>query len=258
MSVLRWSLPMLVALAPGVAAAQPKPEPAKPAAPKTAKPAKKAEPDTRILLIGDSMIATDYGRQLERRLDRHPRVDARRRGKSATGLARPDYFDWMGEAKRRLKQHDPDVVVVVIGGNDGQDLIDKAKKKRRVIWKTKKWAPGYTERLEAFVKLLAGTERTVVWLELPAMAKPRLEKKLKTIRAVQKTALAKFSDEVVYVPTRALFYDAKDKLRTAVKVRGYKKKQALRQEDGIHFTVPGAKYFADGTAKAVLKAAGID
>src|SRR5688572_2790634 len=49
----------------------------------------------KALIIGDSMAATDFGVALEKQLDAHRYISCVRWGKSATGLARPDYFDWM-------------------------------------------------------------------------------------------------------------------------------------------------------------------
>lgn len=206
----------------------------------------------KVLMVGDSMAATDFGRELEQRLDAHKKVRCDRRGKSATGLARPDYFDWMGEGKKRVVRHNPDLVVVIIGGNDGQDLKPKTSG-RRVFWKGKKWAKAYKARLKAFADLLMADGRRLVWLELPAMDHRSLEKKLALIRRLQKEVVAELGDDATYVVTRDWFYKNKTLLKRA-KVKGYKKPQVLRQDDGIHFTVPGSKYFANRVLPKVLSA----
>ena len=221
---------------------------------KTSRRAKAPPPDDpsaeKVLIVGDSMAATDFGRALQRRLDAHVGLKAVRRGKSATGLARPDYFDWMSEAQRQLKRHKPDLVVVIIGGNDGQDLIPKTKG-RRVHWNKPKWKDAYAARVQAFTRLLMGDERRVAWIELPAMDRKRFERKLSFIREVQKTALAELGPRVRYVSTRDIFYDDNGRLRRKIKARG--KKVALRQDDGIHFSLPGSQYFADAVYPMLVK-----
>jgi len=207
-------------------------------------------------MVGDSMAATDFGRALEKRLDEHPKLDCRRRGKSSTGLARPDFFDWMAEGAKQVKKARPDLVIVVIGGNDGQDLKPK-KKGRRVFWKSNKWEPAYRARVEAFIDLLAADGRRVLWLELPVMDRKHLEGKLKRIRAVQVEALDAKSDVAWYVDTRRHFIGDRDEILRKVKVRGYKRQQRLRQDDGIHFTLPGANYFADAVLPDVLEVLGL-
>ncbi len=213
----------------------------------------------KLLILGDSMAATDFGRALEKRLDKRAEIEVARRGKSATGLARPDYFDWMAEGSKRVTQHDPDLVVVIIGGNDGQDLIPKSKdaRPRRVIWNSDDWEAAYAARVTDFCLELLADHRRILWLELPVMEHRSLERKLRTIRRVQVEALNALIPRVTYVPTRAHFVGEDGKVLTRVKVPGYRATQVLRQEDGIHFTVPGSQYFAARVAPDVLAALGL-
>ncbi len=216
-----------------------------------------AEPDddlppvAKVLILGDSMAATDFGRALEKRLDAHDRLDAVRRGKSATGLARPDFFDWMAEAEKQLAKHQPDLVVVIIGGNDGQDLLPKTKGEgKRVHFRKPAWKDAYIARTQAFAQLLIGEDRRLTWIELPTMDRRRFEKKLSMIRAVQQEALAPLGDRVRYLSTRDIFYDGNGQLRRQVEVKG--KRVALRQQDGIHFSLPGSQYFADAVYPSLV------
>ena len=216
----------------------------------------KREPQERyrILIIGDSMAATDFGRELQKRLRKNELLQVRKWGKSATGLARPDFFNWFEKGAKLVNKYNPDLVVVIIGGNDGQDLIDAKRKKRRIIWNSRKWNPSYSDRIAQFSTLLAPTPRQkVLWVELPVMDKSSLEKKLKKIRAIQKTTLAKMSSSI-YLDTRPWFFTKSKKLRTKIRVR--QKRVALRQDDGIHFTVAGAKWFAQKVAPKIVKTLG--
>ncbi|MFP2902818.1 hypothetical protein [Corallococcus sp. 4LFB] len=77
-------------------------------------------PRRTVLLLGDSLIATGFGEYLQNQLAAHPRIRCERRAKSSTGLARPDFFDWLEVGQQEVRQHQPDVVVVILGGNDGQ------------------------------------------------------------------------------------------------------------------------------------------
>jgi len=226
----------------------------RPTPPKKAKPQPPILPSKkrRILMVGDSMAATDFGRALQKKLNRHPSIKCYRKGKSSTGLARPDFFDWMGEGARQVRRSNPDVVIVIVGGNDGQDLIDKEKKKRRIFWKGKKWAKSYKQRITDFINLLAGERRKVLWLELPAMDHRRLERKLKIIRRIQLDTVSNLGSHARYIPTRPHFYDSKDRLIRKISVPKKSRKALLRQEDGIHFSLPGSRYFANKVYKQVL------
>ena len=190
------------------------------------------------------MAATDFGRELQKKLRGRKQTRCFRKGKSSTGLARPDFYDWMGEGKRQIKKTKPNVVIVIVGGNDGQDLIDKARKKRRVFWRGKKWETAYSERINNFVTLLREPDRHVIWLELPAMDRKRLENKLKLIREVQKETIETMGNRTHYVRTEQHFYEPSGKLIRKISDPKSRKKVPLRQEDGIHFSLAGSKYFA--------------
>ncbi len=201
----------------------------------------------RVLILGDSMAATDFGRELERALASET-VTTRRRGKSATGLARPDFFDWMAEGARQVDRHDPDVVVVILGGNDGQDLIGGP---RRVRWGAPEWEAAYAERLDAFAgRLLTAPERRLIWVALPRMARPKLEQKLALIRRVQFDALGR-QPRAEYLDTGPWFFDGEGRDVSTVEWDG--KVAPLRQDDGIHFSVHGARWFAGRVAPEILR-----
>lgn len=210
----------------------------------------------RVLILGDSLAATGFGALLEKRLDGHPSIDCFRKAKSASGLARPDFFDWMGEAKTQVKERDPHLVVVIMGGNDGQDLIGQKGKGKRVQWSSDGWDDAYKERVASFVTELRGEGRKVLWLGLPKMGLASFEKKLELIRDVQKTALADFGD-VEYLDTIQYFVDGSGNLQDRADV-GKRKNQVLRADDGIHFTMAGSEYFAEKVYPEVLRVIGVE
>ena len=215
-----------------------------------------AETKKKVLILGDSLAATGFGALLERRLDAHPNVVAYRKARSSSGLARPDFYDWMGESKRQVKARSPDVVVVIIGGNDGQDLTSKSGKGKRVRWKSDGWNEAYRGRVAGFIEELRGEGRKVLWLGLPRTGTVSFEKKLVLIREVQIDAMAEF-DDVEYFDTSPFFVNERGGLRRTANV-GKKKNQALRADDGIHFTMAGAQYFADGIYPEVLRSLEIE
>jgi len=211
----------------------------------------------RVLLIGDSLARTDFGQALEERLDAHPRIECSRRGKSSSGLSRPDFFDWMSESERVLEKSDPDLVLVIIGGNDGQDLRELTGK-ARVIFRKPAWEPGYASRVRAFLDRLLGESRRVLWIGLPAMGAPRLEQKLEIIRRIQLDVVAARPERAIYLDSAPFFVDGRGKSIRSAEVSGWKQPQALRQDDGVHFSVPGSRYFADHVVPEVLRALGLE
>lgn len=233
---------------PAVAVDEPVPdEPAAPATPK------------KVLILGDSLAATGFGALLERRLDAHPDIDCFRKGKSASGLARPDFFDWPAEAKRQIDARKPELVIVIMGGNDGQDMTPAKKKGKRTSWSdVDAWKSDYRTRMDAFLGEVIADDRKLLWLGLPTMGLRSLEVKLETIRAIQKEAVEAQGDRASYLDTAPFVTDAEGELLKEAKVKSSKKPQPIRAEDRIHFTMSGSEYFADQVYPEVLKALGVD
>jgi len=205
----------------------------------------------RFLLIGDSMVVAELGRDMGRTLEATFAGDVRRRGKSSSGLARPDFFDWFREGARLAEAHRPDVVVVIIGGNDGQDLVNE-EGRDRIRWRTEAWPSAYAVRVHRFLDAMEAEGRRFVWVELPAMDHRNLEGKLRLIRRVQREALEDRSDVLGHVDTQGCFYDGKGRLRKVIP-GGPKKGRALRQEDGIHFSLFGARWVSRCLAPQLVK-----
>ena len=209
----------------------------------------------RVLILGDSLAATGFGALLEDKLDAHPQVTCYRKGKSASGLARPDFFDWFDQGKRQVEFRKPDLVIVVMGGNDGQDL-PPWRGAKRVRWGSEEWPEAYRARVDDFLTTVtegvdAEPGAQVLWLGLPQMGLRSLERKLVTIRQLQSEAVAALGERGVYLETTPFLVDeAGALLRTAV-VNG--KTRELRADDAIHFTMAGSEYLADKVLPEVLE-----
>jgi uncharacterized protein len=212
-----------------------------------------------VLILGDSLAATGFGALLEDKLDAHPDVVCYRKAKSASGLARPDFYDWFDQGVRQVEFRKPDLVVVVMGGNDGQDL-PAWKGSSRVLWGSAGWPSAYRGRVDDFLgKITTPVEgedaARVFWLGLPMMGMRSLEKKLVLIRQIQQEAVAALGAGAVYLDTTPFLVDDKGDLLSSATVKG--KARELRAEDGIHFTMSGSEYLADKVYPEILVALGL-
>ncbi|WNG56992.1 DUF459 domain-containing protein [Archangium gephyra] len=229
----------LAVLSTGVVRADPEPD-GKPEAP----------PARTVLLLGDSLIVTSFGEYLEKLLNEHPGTRAMRRAKSSTGLARPDFFDWMAVGREEVERHRPDVVVVIMGGNDGQGLTDE-KGKAKVQWGATGWEDAYRQRVVDFLGVLHAPGRKLLWVELPYTGLPKFERKLGIIRRVLREAVSAH-EASKYLETKPFFTDAKGDLLKEARVEGFRKPMRLKMEDGVHFTLAGGRYFATRVHPAVI------
>jgi hypothetical protein len=197
----------------------------------------------RVLLIGDSFVKQSFGRGLERELS-DAGFSVLRRGKGSSGLARPDFFDWWREGARLVAAHDPEVIIVMMGGNDGQDLLD-ADGRGRVRWGRDDWEEHYAARMDSFLEALGAGSRMVLWVELPPMRGRRFERKVEYIRAIQRETLRR-NPSTRYVPTGDLLRDPAGRLLETLSVGGAA--TAVHQPDGVHLTPEAGKAFAEQVA----------
>lgn len=210
----------------------------------------RAVPTRTVLLLGDSLIVTSFGEFLEKSLNETPGVRAVRRAKSSTGLARPDFFDWMAVGREEITRHSPDVVVVIMGGNDGQGLTDD-KGKAMVQWGASGWEAAYRQRVEDFLHVLEAPGRKILWVELPVTGLKNFERKLGVIRRVLREAVSAH-EAATHLETTPFFTDSKGALLREARVEGFHKPMRLRMDDGVHFTVAGGRYFADRVYPVVM------
>jgi hypothetical protein len=185
-----------------------------------------AEQPLEVLLIGDSLIgavADGFGRStgaLEHvRWTKEVRI--------STGLARPDVLDWPRHLEQQLAAHDPDVVVLMLGGNDDQSLTGAPD---GVIHLGQDgWGSEYERRVTELLAIAGRDDRLVVWLGLPAMRPDRLERTRPVLRAAAERAIA--GTEVVLLDTEP-----------AVSPDGYSSRldgEQVRADDGVHLTHAG-------------------
>ena len=209
-----------------------------------------------VLLLGDSFVVSAFGVTLEHLLDEHAALVGHRQGKSSSGLARPDFFNWFEEGRRQVAKHRPDLVVVMMGGNDGQDLAAWGEHPQ-VHWKTPRWPAAYRARMVAFVKSIQAPGRKVLWLGLPPMGAPRFEKKVEFIRKLQREALRGMKD-VSYLDTRPLLTGKSGRLLPyAPSPRKGARRERIRDPDGVHFTVAGGRFFARQVWPSLLAQLGL-
>jgi hypothetical protein len=192
----------------------------------------------KALLLGDSLVATELGAYLQDTLRRQFRASCRRRGRSSSGLARPDFYHWPRVARRATRRHRPDLVFVLLGTNDGQNMrprlfLQGRWRRRWVRWATPAWELQYRKQIKAMLESLDQPGRQLIWLSVPPMANRWMDRRLERIRELQR--------EVVEREGRhALYLDIYSMLRPSDR-RGYRRLRRYRHRDGVHFNWRGSR-----------------
>lgn len=125
-----------------------------------------------VVVLGSSSINGALGRMIEERLI-GAGLRVRRMGRSSTGFARPDFFDWSAEIPRLGDLAAMRGVVIYMGGNDTQAIrLTRAESPDRggASWipfrDEARWREVYVARVHRFVEALcdAGARRAVLLL----------------------------------------------------------------------------------------------
>jgi uncharacterized protein len=202
----------------------------------------KAHP-LRILAVGDSIgedLAIGLGRALSGRRSFVLRTDARQ----ATGLARPDYFDWAYQIAIDVRDFRPDVVVAAFGANDGQSFLAGG---RGVRLGSPEWRRIYRRRVGRVMAEVAASGRPLIWVGMPPMGSRRLSQNMGMIDALVR-AEAPRHPGVTYVDSWRLFAGPGGGYSAYLSTPSGRK-QLVRTSDGIHLTAAGL----DRLANAVLR-----
>jgi uncharacterized protein len=119
----------------------------------------------RIVVVGDS-LAVGLSRALSASVV-PARVRVVNQGRLASGLARPDAFNWPTEVERIGRAFRPHVVVVMLGSNDSQPI--GLPRGRVVPLFTREWVEAYRRQIARLISAAARNEALVVWAGLPPM-----------------------------------------------------------------------------------------
>ncbi len=191
-----------------------------------------ADAPLEVLLAGDSLmgaIADGYGR----RTTDDELIDWGKDVRISTGLARPDVLDWPLHLQQLLDARDPDVVVLLLGGNDDQSLVGGPD--GVVHYGQPGWEEEYQSRVTRLQTIAASQGRTVVWLELPAVRPGKLEQARQRMNAAARRAAAETG--AVLIDTDAILAPE----GYTARLRGVQ----VRAEDGVHLTHPGGDLVAE-------------
>ncbi len=197
------------------------------------------QPKTRVLVIGASSIQFALGVELERRFSRYNHVRVKRFGKLATGLSRPDFFNWPKKFASLAARFKPDLVVANFGGNGAQNI--PSGKKGHIKFGTEAWNQLYAERVQEMVEVAKKHGADLVFLGMPNMRKAKFARKMKRLNAVQRSAAEKAN--VLWISTWEMSSTKKGQYRKSVRYKG--KRGLMRTSDGVHYRRLGAAYVVD-------------
>jgi hypothetical protein len=152
----------------------------------------------------------------------------------STGLTNPEFFNWEINAQQEIEAREPDAVVMVIGGNDGFNVL--APDGQLYAWHDPEWRVEYARRAAVVMRELgSGGERPVYWLPPP------------TARDAEQNAIYETQNRAIGAAARAVPGARYVDIFNTINDGEYSDELTIdgelvlaRQPDGIHFTREGA------------------
>jgi hypothetical protein len=188
----------------------------------------------KVWLAGDSLMG-NIAESFAAHVNGNPLFKVSTNFRIGTGLARPDVYNWPGAISQEMSSVNPDVVVLFFGANDDQDLHADG---HQYSLQSDPWQAEYARRVNQVMDLSANGGRQVLWLGIPAVRRPRLNKTKDLINNIIRAAAPKHPG-VNYVDTGPLVDDAGGGFSTYLSDSNGKS-VAVREADGIHLTAAGA------------------
>jgi S-formylglutathione hydrolase FrmB/lysophospholipase L1-like esterase len=186
------------------------------------------------------MMLEGLGPSLQKRFTQIEGLVVSREGKYATGLCRLDYFDWFKFFNDLLTAKEPDLVIISIGANDTQDIVDDQR--RRHLVTSDGWREIYGQRVQDLLKIAAAKKAEVIWVGLPIMGREPYNGRAAVINQVAKAACQK-SPNCRFFDAWDILADDQGRYSTFLPIND--KKQRVRAKDSIHLTEAGGRIMAE-------------
>jgi hypothetical protein len=153
--------------------------------------------------------------------------------RNATGLTNPEFFNWEINARQEIAARDPDAVVMVIGGNDGFNVLSNGQLYGP---DTPQWQLEYARRAAVVMRELGSNgKRPVYWVPPPTVRDPEFN----DIFASQNKGVEQAAAAVPgarYVDIHSTINHGR--YSDVLKIDG--RRVLARQADGVHFSRAGA------------------
>jgi hypothetical protein len=156
-------------------------------------------------------------------------------GRIASGLERPDVFNWFQHVREQTRKARPDAVVLMFGGNDDHGFMTGLPEGREIgSFGSPGWTAEYRRRVALIMDSASRNGAYVVWIGLPITRDAEQTRRFDRINAIVQSEAAERPRRVTYLDT---YFDfAGDDGGYAQYVTDSSGKLVkMRADDGVHF-----------------------
>jgi hypothetical protein len=196
----------------------------------------------RVVATGDSMIQIVDNFLAKELQPKHLTVKSD--AHVGTGISKTRQFDWVRRARYLARHYRPRATVVFIGANEGFPLVWQGKRRDCC---SRAWQQAYAARAEKMMRSFErGGAARVYWLTLPA-ARPHFWNRIYRAVNLAIGAAAKREGDGVRLLDMGAIFTPSGHFQQTIKRGG--RRISVRQSDGIHLNVAGARIAARYVAR---------
>jgi hypothetical protein len=204
----------------------------------------------RLWIAGDSLVVVP-GESLLREAAGNPAITSVGKidGRIASGLERPDVFNWFTHVREEMRSKKPDAVVVMLGGNDDHGFMTGLREGKEVgSFGSPSWQAEYRRRVAGIMDTITRKGAFLVWIGLPISRDTTQTQRYDTINAIVQREAAKRPGRAAYLDTYFFFAGADGGFSEYI-ADDTGKLVKMRADDGVHFE----RAAGDLIAKKVLE-----
>jgi hypothetical protein len=165
----------------------------------------------------------------------------------ATGLARPDLYNWFNRLATVMRGQRPDVAVLSFGADDAHDYLAGTPPHAQVgRFGSPSWIAEYRRRVDGVTRELNAAGIRTIWLGLPITDGPGFRSSFAVVNRIL-AAVAGAHPDSTYLDTWHLLDSAHGKYTPYLRRHG--RLTLMRLPDGVHYTAAAG----DLIAGAVLR-----
>jgi hypothetical protein len=159
-----------------------------------------------------------------------------------TGLSRPDFFDWYRHLAAVADARDPEVMVLLFGGNDIQPLDLPGG--GQVAYGDPRWLPEYRRRVAQIMDAIAVRGRRVIWVGTPPMEDAEFNTKMAALNEIYSSEATAHGPWVTYFDAWTMFSAPGQPGVFARELPGADGAPQRVRFDDIHYDVHGSELLA--------------
>lgn len=204
----------------------------------------------RLWVAGDSLVINP-GYSIVRAAGASPVIESVGGvdGRVATGLTRPDVYNWFEGIRRQLKELRPRAVVLGFGGNDDKAYMTGLPDGVSIdAFGGSVWRREYARRAGGLMDLINRAGAFVIWIGLPQTGSVEQTQRFDVINAVVQQEARKREGRAAFIDTYTMFA-GDDGGYTQYLPTPSGGRVKVRADDGVHFEREGG----DMIARVVLR-----